>query len=261
MKRSWIRLVLVAPLLALSLVTVWGGISVTPAYAWSIHAECDENGRVVGEIGVPVAGSFYIFVTDHIPGQGYWVEIPGSRQKITVVVGKEGGMVSFGPLDISNAREGINSIRVEQTETPEKSDSFKPCSKSPTPTATSTATATATRTSTATVTATNTLTSTPTKVPPSQTPQTATNTAVPTSTSVPPTATSTRAIVTTSTVAVPTTTRTPVIQLPPTGDGGDLGQYNGMSTTQLKFFGTSAVVLVIILGVLLAVTCVKVRPN
>ncbi len=250
MKRSWIRLVLVTPLLALSLVTVWGAISVTPAYAWSIHAECDENGRVVGEIGVPVAGSFDIYVTDHRPSEGFWVEIPGSRQKITVVAGKEGGMVSFGPLDISNARGGINSIRVEQTATPEKSDSFKPCTKPPTPTSTSTATVTAT------VTNTPTKTSTPVTPTVTSTPTTPTSTSVPssaTSTTVPPSATSTRVVAITTTHVVPIAT--PKIVLPQTGTGPET--VNGISNgTKVKI--ALDLVLAVALGGMLVVTFVYV---
>ena len=249
LKRSWIRFGLVTPLLAALVVTVWGAISVTPAYAWSIHAECDENGRVVGEIGVPVAGSFDIYVPDHRPSEGFWVEIPGSRQKITVVAGKEGGMVSFGPLDISNARDGINLIRVEQTATPEKSDSFKPCSKSPTPTLTSTATVTAT--------ATNTPMKTSTPVTPTETNTPKPKTHTPTRTSTPPVTFT--AMPPTNTPVPPTATPAPCkskICLPETGMGT-----GGISKNPPLSFSVLAVILTAILGGTLAVIGVRVRPN
>lgn len=220
MKRSLIRFALIAPLMALTLVMVWGAHMVAPAYAWSISAECDANGQVVGQIEVPVAGSFDIFVTDHIPGQGYWVEIPGSRETITVVSGKE-GLISYGPLDISNARDGINAIRVQQTATPEKSDSFAPCQQLQTPTRTNTATATATKTATSTAIPTN------TSVPATATPTVVNRvvTATPTNTAVRTVATPTgTSVINTSTPPV-VPTSTPRVVLPNTGTGqGGLGK-------------------------------------
>ena len=201
---SAIRIFLVTPLLgllaAVGLLLSQGEAS---ADSWQIVAVCDENGYVVGEIDVPVAGSFDIYVTDHVPEEGFWVEVPGSRQTITVVVGKEGRLVSYGPLDISQIRLGANSIRVEQTASPEKSESFKPCSKAATPTKSATAVATSTKTPGPTATRTS----------ESHRPRRT------------PTATSTRVIETSSTQQAPSSTKTPVIQLPRTGTGNDGPRY------------------------------------
>lgn len=247
---SAIRVFLVIPLLGLLAAVGILAMQATPAFAWAIVAECDENGMVVGEIDVPVAGSFDIYVTDHVPGSHKWVEIPGSRQSLTVVSGKEGRFVSYGPLDISRIRSGANSIRVEQTATPEKSDSFKPCPKQPTATPTSPNTATPTLTATNTATATRTVTAT------------ATNTPKPPKTSTPQASTPTR----TATVVVPTTTRTsvvgppqtpavpqktPTIRFPDTGSGGSDG-----NSRNLVPYVVVASVLFVALGAMLGYTLI-----
>src|SRR5262245_59335529 len=97
------------------------------AFGWSFPTVgCDAQGRVTGLIEVPQTQGFDIYVTDHRPGESVWLEIPGSRQSMPAT---SGGLILFGPLDISNVRPGAYSIRVEQTATPEKSESFPPCPK------------------------------------------------------------------------------------------------------------------------------------
>ena len=192
-----------------------------------------------------------VFAAPSIPS---WVEIPGSRQTLTVAPGKEGSLVSFGPLDISNAREGINSIRVEQTATPEKSDSFKPCTKPPTPTLTSTPTNTAT--------ATNTPTKTSTPVTPTET-----NTPKPKTTHTPTRTSTTVASTTTFTPVLPSATHTPVtstvpckskICLPETGSGGNLDQGDGMSEKAAHRNLALALTMVVACLVMIAFTWVRI---
>lgn len=232
---SAIRILLVTPLLGLLAAVGILATQASPAFAWSIVAECDENGMVAGEIEIPEAGTFDIYVADHVPGQGYWVEIPGSRQSITVVSGKE-GFVSYGPLNIENIREDANSIRVEQTATPEKSDSFKPCLTVPIPTNTSTATSTRTteptRTSTPVV-STSTRTARPDHPDqPTRTP-----------TLVPPKATRT-----TVSVVGPPSVKTPAIQLPETGTGGEGGFNQGETIFMIVSATLIGIILLVIVG-------------
>ncbi len=136
----------------------------------NISTECSGSGVVGAITGIPgpFPRTFDIFVTDHKPGEGFFLEVPGSR--VTVAAGSSS--FSYGPLDISNVRAGVNTIRVEQSLSTAKSVSIPPCppatatpTHSPTQTATRTATNTATKTPTKTATeipATNTPTETPT---------------------------------------------------------------------------------------------------
>lgn len=151
-----------------------GGQSVT------VSVDCDASGDLVGQItGVPgpYPASFDVFVTDHIPGQGFFVEIPGSR----VGVMANSSSVNYGPLDTSQHRAGINTMRVETTLSDAKSLSLL-CGNGQTATPAVSSTPGVTKTAGTTHT------------PPAQTPtvgvSTSTPTPVPTSTNVPGTATS-----------------------------------------------------------------------
>ncbi len=118
--------------------TVFGLARPKVAQMCDVPAQCDANGDVVGtvtNIPGPYPRTFDVYVTDHKPGEGFWVEVPGSRQTVTAL----SSTVAFGPLDVSQVRSGVNSIRVEQTATNAKSDSFPPCPhNTPTPTSTNT---------------------------------------------------------------------------------------------------------------------------
>jgi hypothetical protein len=133
----------------------------TPTASLDIDAGCDQSGGVTGTItGIPgpYPRVFDIFMTDHKPGQGFFLEIPGSR--VTVSAGSS--VLPFGPLDISNVRDGVNTIRVEQTLSSAKSISFHPCEA---PTATPTNTPELTSTNTPELTSTNTPEPTSTNTP------------------------------------------------------------------------------------------------
>lgn len=114
-------------------------VTSTSANGISVSAGCSPTG-VVGTITGTTAGqTLDIWVTDHVPSQGYWVEVPGSRVTITAT----GSSVAFGPLGVNEVRSDANSIRVEQSLSPAKSLSFPPCEGStPTPVVTPTPTAT-----------------------------------------------------------------------------------------------------------------------
>ncbi len=181
----------------------------TPTANLDIDAGCDDSGGITGTItGIPgpYPRVFDIFVTDHKPGEGFFLEIPGSR--VTVSAGSS--TLVFGPLDISNVRDGVNTIRVEQTLSNAKSVSFKPC-EAPTPTPTNTPEPTSTNTPEPTSTNTPEPTSTNTPEPTStNTPEpTSTNTPEPTETNTPePTETNTPEPTSTNTPE-PTSTNTP----------------------------------------------------
>ena len=121
-----------------AVLTVFGLARPKVAQMCDVPAQCDANGDVVGtvtNIPGPYPRTFDVYVTDHKPGEGFWVEVPGSRQTVTAL----SSTVAFGPLDVSQVRSGVNSIRVEQTATNAKSDSFPPCPhKTPSPTPTNT---------------------------------------------------------------------------------------------------------------------------
>ena len=88
-----------------------------------ISVECGPDGTLAGTItGIPgpYPVGFSIFVTDHIPGESDFVEIPGSR--IDVVANSD--TLGYGPLDTSQHRAGINTMRVETTLSNEKSRSL-----------------------------------------------------------------------------------------------------------------------------------------
>ena len=101
----------------------------------TISAECGDAGMVGTISGVPgpYPVSFDVFVTDHIPGESVFVEIPGSRVSVTAT----SSSVSYGPLDTSQHRDGVNTMRVETTLNNEKSRILL-CLTSPTPTSTPT---------------------------------------------------------------------------------------------------------------------------
>ena len=136
----------------------------------SVSVECDANGDLFGAItGVPgpYPRAFDVFVTDHIPGKAFFVEIPGSRVGVMAF----SDTVNYGPLDTSQHRAGINTMRVETTlEDNAKSRSLLCGSASTTtPVATTPATTSTSVASTPTVGI-----STSTPVPPTSTPATGT---------------------------------------------------------------------------------------
>jgi hypothetical protein len=94
---------------------------------------CFEGG-MSGTLDVTVASSpfeFDLWVTDHVPGDGDWVEIPGSR--ITLSIDASDASYEFGPLDVSGHRDGVNSYRVESDGSNAKSASIHPCDDETTP--------------------------------------------------------------------------------------------------------------------------------
>ena len=147
-----------------AVLTVFGLARPKVAQMCDVPAQCDANGDVVGtvtNIPGPYPRTFDVYVGQVV--DGFWAEVPGSRQTVTAL----SGTVAFGPLDISQVHSGVVSIRVEQTATTAKSDSFPPCPHN-----------------------TSTPTNTNTPVPPTNTPVPPTATPVPpTNTPVPPTAT------------------------------------------------------------------------
>ena len=60
-----------------------------------------------------------------LPGEGLWVEIPGSR--VTLSIDSSDSAYPFGPLDVSQHRDGVNSYRVETDGGSAKSASIHPC--------------------------------------------------------------------------------------------------------------------------------------
>jgi hypothetical protein len=126
-------------------------------------------GGMSGTLDVTVDSSpfeFDIWVTDHIPGEGFWVEIPGSR--VTLSIDASDAAYPFGPLDVSQHRDGVNSYRVETDGGSAKSASIHPCDNetpTPTPEVTPTPTPDVTPTPTPEVTPTPTPEVTPTPTP------------------------------------------------------------------------------------------------
>jgi hypothetical protein len=211
------------------------GMRPQPALAWDYTTQCGVDGDVYGTISFPQGTDpFTVFLQDHVPATGPFQNVSGSSQVITP--GPTEQSAAFGPLDTANVRSNANSIRVANTLSNEKSDSFPPCQQptvtstptsthTPTDTATPTDTPTETPTATATDTPEPTATDTPTYTPePTDTPtDEPTNTPPPTSTSTPeptntppPTSTSTPTVTPTATstptltpTATPTATDTP----------------------------------------------------
>jgi hypothetical protein len=126
-------------------------------------------GGMSGTLDVTVGAApfeFDIWVTDHIPGEGFWVEIPGSR--ISLSIDASDAAYPFGPLDVSQHRDGVNSYRVETDGGSAKSASIHPCddaTPTPTPEVTPTPTPEVTPTPTPEVTPTPTPEVTPTPTP------------------------------------------------------------------------------------------------
>ncbi|MDP2670991.1 MAG: hypothetical protein Q8P13_00800 [bacterium] len=135
--------------LAIIMTLVWLTFSASSALAWEVEVEC-RDGFVGGSIHVPEASSFDIYVEDHVPGKG-WLEVPGSRDEITVAEGKE-GFVPFGPLDVRAHRDGADLLKIAQTaddtpyepfdvcDAPEPTSTTVPPTSTPSPTFTATAT-------------------------------------------------------------------------------------------------------------------------
>ena len=94
------------------------------------------DGGMTGTLDVTVGDAPFVFdiwVTDHIPGEGFWVEIPGSR--VTLSISSSDSSYPFGPLNVSQHRAGVNSYRVETDGSSAKSASIHPCTDvQPTPT-------------------------------------------------------------------------------------------------------------------------------
>src|SRR5690349_16747716 len=127
---------LVAGALALPLANASASASVANASSsMNVTADCEGSGLVGTITGIPGSypKTFDIWVTDHKPGEGFFLEVPGSR--ITVIANSS--TFNFGPLNTTNVRAGVNTIRVEQSLSTAKSVSIPPCS-SPTATPTST---------------------------------------------------------------------------------------------------------------------------
>ena len=102
--------------------------------------DCVPQGGIIGTLNVSVSSApfvFHIWVTDHIRSESTFVEIPGSRQTLTVSASDSA--FPFGPLDTSQHRSGINTMRVETDASTAKSASIPPCGP-PTPTPTPTPT-------------------------------------------------------------------------------------------------------------------------
>jgi hypothetical protein len=90
--------------------------------------DCVPGTGISGTVDVTVVGNsftFDIWVTDHVPGESDFVEVPGSRQTLTFTTS---GTHSFGPLDASQHRAAANTLRVESSGSTAKSRSIPPCS-------------------------------------------------------------------------------------------------------------------------------------
>jgi len=117
---------------------------------------CIEGVGISGTLDVTVASSPFVFdiwVTDHKPGESTFIEIPGSR--ITLSISSSSSSYAFGPLDVTQHRDGVNTYRVESGGSTAKSASIHPCDGTPPSTPPSEAP------------------STPPSTPPSQAPSTA----------------------------------------------------------------------------------------
>ena len=174
------------------------------------------DGGMSGTLNVTVGDAPFVFdiwVTDHFPSQGEWVEIPGSR--VTLSISSSDTAYEFGPLDVSQHRAGVNSYRVESSGSNAKSASIHPCDDvTPTPTPVVPTPTPVVPTPTPVVPTPTPIVPTPTPIVPTPTPLVPTPTPiVPTPTPLVPTPTP---VVPTPTPVVPTPT--PVVSTPtPTG--------------------------------------------
>ena len=90
-------------------------------------APCFGAEGISGTVAVTVTSSPFVFdvwVTDHVPGGGDWIEIPGSRQTLTAIASSA---LPFGPLSVAGHRDGVNSFRVETSGGNAKSSSIGRC--------------------------------------------------------------------------------------------------------------------------------------
>ena len=93
---------------------------------------CIEGVGISGTLDVTVASSPFVFdiwVTDHKPGESDFVEIPGSR--VTLSISSSSSSYAFGPLDVTQHRDGVNTYRVESSGSTAKSASIHPCDGTP----------------------------------------------------------------------------------------------------------------------------------
>src|SRR2546425_1333478 len=93
---------------------------------------CIEGVGISGTLDVTVASSPFVFdiwVTDHKPGESNFVEIPGSL--VTLSVSSSSSSYAFGPLDVTQHRDGVNTYRVESSGSTAKSASIHPCDGTP----------------------------------------------------------------------------------------------------------------------------------
>jgi hypothetical protein len=190
-------------------------------------------GGMGGTLDVTVGDAPFVFdiwVTDHLPGNGEWVEIPGSR--VTLTISSSDSAYEFGPLNVSQHRAGVNSYRVESSGSTAKSASIHPCDDvTPTPTPVVPTPTPVVPTPTPVVPTPTPVVPTPTPIVPTPTPIVPTPTPiVPTPTPIVPTPTP---IVPTPTPVIPTPTPvvptpTPVVPTPtpvvstPTPTGSEL---------------------------------------
>jgi hypothetical protein len=93
---------------------------------------CIEGVGISGTLDVTVTSSPFVFdiwVTDHKPGESDFVEIPGSR--VTLSISSSSSSYAFGPLDVTQHRDGVNTYRVESGGSTAKSASIHPCDGTP----------------------------------------------------------------------------------------------------------------------------------
>ena len=93
---------------------------------------CIEGVGISGTLDVTVVSAPFVFdiwVTDHKPGESDFVEIPGSR--ITLSISSSDSSYAFGPLNVSQHRDGVNTYRVESSGGTAKSASIHPCDGAP----------------------------------------------------------------------------------------------------------------------------------
>ena len=91
-------------------------------------APCFDAEGISGTLAVTVTASPFVFdvwVTDHVPGGGDWLPVPGSLQTLTATVSD--GALRFGPLSVASHRDGVNSFRVETNGGNAKSSSVSAC--------------------------------------------------------------------------------------------------------------------------------------
>jgi hypothetical protein len=93
---------------------------------------CIEGVGISGTLDVTVVSAPFVFdiwVTDHKPGESDFVEIPGSRT--TLSISSSDSSYAFGPLNVSQHRDGVNTYRVESDGSTAKSASIHPCDGAP----------------------------------------------------------------------------------------------------------------------------------